>query len=108
MELVCDTVWVARKVSASMMNVFGRLLRGKVGRYLAAMLALAIVLPVSLVGTGGAAQAHGARPSRTDAKPFNPHVDRSADRVAGDVLVKLKEPGSLSSGVVQNMMACFG
>jgi hypothetical protein len=98
-----------REGFSSMTLAFGRVLKRRTAKDLIALLALAMALPTLVLGGGGAAHAQGAASGMEDAPHiFNPKIDRSKDHVAGDVLVKLREPGSLGSASVQNLMECFG
>jgi subtilisin family serine protease len=80
-------------------------------RYVGILLALVLMLPVSASAGWRTARAQGGSTDtaiRAAAGAFNPTIDRSADHVAGEVLVKLREPSALSSRVVLDVMSHFG
>ena len=75
-------------------------------RFAGALLTLLLLLPASLGATPQSTHAQG-RFAADNAKTFNPQVDRSMDHVPGEVLIKLREPGTPSSRILTQMMDCF-
>jgi hypothetical protein len=85
----------------------GGVSRGEGAGRLKALLCVLMVLPALALG-GANAHAQSRNEGAGTAKQLRLSGDRSATQVEGELLVKLSAQGSLSSAVMQQMMACFG